>query len=154
MDQYNIMDGKIHTSEAYFRSPTIIGDDLIIPYVNLGVRRHPLNSSNTMMYIDKCYIGLFGVSRFEVYKSDPIIFEKLRDDDSEIYLGGLNLDRKSPIVDMSFRFNHGTLFFPNKSKITESFWIPIDTPNYKANIKEAEVQTFFNPANFPGLRGE
>jgi hypothetical protein len=144
---FNILEGKYHSFDSYYKNVAHRGNTLIIPYINLGIYEHKLNPSSTPIYLNKAYVILRDVTYLKVYGMAPIVDYPSSQSEQELFFGGMNLDNSSHFVDMEIRFGHGELKLTEDWKLSKSLWIPIATPNFLANMNADDVNLFFLSAD-------
>ena len=131
---------ELHSFDAYYKNVILLGNTLIIPYVNLALFN--VNRGSKPEYIDRCYVLLKEIKRLSLYSQENIIsnsnFGKY-----DLFLGGMNLDDKSVFVDMDVICNDGGVYLLEDSKISHELSIPIDTPNFSMNMDPKKVEELF-----------
>lgn len=91
---------EIDSSESTFNSIVWAKNNLVIPYVNLGVAQHPLNETNKLKFINFAYIVCLNVSYLagwsELKREDVMILGGIRQEPI-YYFGGTNLEDEDSI---------------------------------------------------------
>lgn len=137
------------TVESFFYGIIFEKETLIIPYINLGICNHELNNSSRLKFIDFAYIIGRNVEycRVNSENGEKVLFN---DNDRELnsfHFGGENLYPKGNCDEIEFRARKSYLRLLPDSKISDSFWIPIDTPNFRKNIDENRLTYFCEKAH-------
>ena len=141
--RFFIDSGEYHSFDAYYKGIVFKDRNLIIPYINLGIFKHPLNPGEKVSFINKCYIILEDIQYLKVYKLPPVVGNSEIPAKYEFFFGGLNLDQNSIYIDIDVKCNQGFLELLPDSRVANEMWIPHDTPNFKANMDIHEVNSFF-----------
>ncbi len=126
---------EIHTFEAYRGGIFKKDNDILIPFINIGVSKHPLNNSKTLQFIDYSYLLFEEVISLEW--SIGYIDEEL------FYIGAQNIisDEQREIA---IKCKRVSLVLKAESKLSPNMWIPVDTPNFRPNLDKKYVDSFMN----------
>lgn len=140
---------EIHTSDAYFGQIIIVDNNLLIPYINLGISNHELNKSSDLKFIDYCYFVAIDIYYLKI--NGNIIFDLngVYNSSRSIYLGGDDLLKKQNVYEVEIQAKDAFLKLESDSKIYHKNWVPINTPNFEKNMNDNRVQVFINNMNLP-----
>jgi len=138
---------EIDSFDAYYKNCIFKNNNFIIPYINLGISKHPINQSQNLIFIKKAFmvfenILFLKINEKEVLKAIPNSLETY-------YFGGINLDTTSSYGDMTIQSEKAYLFSDTDIVTSEKMWIPVSLHNLKQNIDLKELKTHFNPVCFP-----
>ncbi|MGE8525287.1 hypothetical protein [Chryseobacterium rhizosphaerae] len=154
---------EVNTSEAYNKEIFFHDNNMIIPYINLEI----FDSKLTQIKMEKCdkldfsYLIIKGVKNVSwnyEYKREIKDGELVLDNFSNIndylldYVTGANLFTGHSGCEFKIRFKEQYLFFFHEVGVKNgplNFWIPIDTPNFRKNMDEKDVQFFFTKDSIP-----
>ena len=132
---------ELDSSESNFKN-IIFSDKLFIaPYTNLGISEHELNPSDRLMFFNFCYVCARNVSLLNVNENlTSNIFNSI----PSVYLGGINLDAQSFIIEIEIRAEEFYLLIPENGILSEYMW-SVDTIAYcKTNILATkDIDCFF-----------
>lgn len=134
---YNNLE-EIDSSESYFKKIIINEEILVIAYINLGISNHMLNETQKNLHIDRSYLICTDIDYLKV--NNNIIINK-NNESSHFYLGGYDLDNK--ISEIEIKSNNLMLKILSDTIISDYYWTPIDTPNFKKNIDDDKLLLFF-----------
>ncbi|MET3035874.1 hypothetical protein ABXT08_07230 [Chryseobacterium sp. NRRL B-14859] len=141
---------EISTFESYFGKVIQHNNKMLIPYISLGVSEHPLNKLSKMKYIDYCYTVFMGINYLKI--NDNILINNLFDTYNlinSIYLGGNDLLGNQNIYDIEVQAENSFLQLSENYNISENYWTPINTPNFRKNMDENTVKNFINNKKLP-----
>lgn len=140
---------EVDTFESFYKNIINRNNIIVIPFINVAISRHPLNPTDELMYIDRSYVvcinacikdinGKFTDSCNEAKFNDPMFLK----------LGGVDLE-----IDQhtGIRIICEDVFLETlpDSRIGNSFWIPVKTPNFYPSMDTKEVNDFFQYKNLP-----
>lgn len=129
---------EIDSSQSYYKVFLCNQDALVIAFINLGISNHILNEDDSLKYIEKCYVICYSIDFLKI--NNEVVFDnKIKS--PLYYFGGLNLG-SDRINEIEIRTSKLILKICNNSRIQQDFFIPIDTPYYKLNMKKEEVDFF------------
>ncbi|WP_128331140.1 hypothetical protein [Apibacter sp. HY039] len=140
MKKYKIENEPVDTLEAYFGTILKNKENLIIPYINLGVSEHEFNKEKYLMYLDYSYIVALGIKALR-FNSD------ISSDQESMYFGGESIGKTKDIFDIEIIAKDIFLFVNNDFKLSKFFWIPKDILNEKSNMDSIKVDEFVNNVN-------
>lgn len=142
---------EIHSADAYYKNVLLQGDNLIIPYINLGISNHPLNDSERLAFLDYAYMVFKGVFYLDVFVSGNRYNVIERNALKEKYhFGGTYLDEQSKIFnDLTVSCEDACLCTLDFTKISDTEWVPIHTRNFEVNLEREFVDLFFQNIYFP-----
>ncbi|KQT27031.1 hypothetical protein ASG22_20460 [Chryseobacterium sp. Leaf405] len=147
---YNQNLDEIDTSEAYFGKIILFNEKMLVPYINLGISNHDLNRGDMLKHINFCYAVFIDIDYLKI--DDKLMKDNLLDkydSKSSIYLGGDDLLKNQNIYGIEIQAKNAFLQLRYDSKITENYWLPVETPNFKRNMDEKLVNSFMNNKNLP-----
>jgi len=128
---------EIQPLEAFYAQIVKTDGAITIPYINLGVSEHPLHWGKDVRYINKSLLVFVGVVTFE---------EKFKIEDASglltLYFGGVDIAKRG-YREFKVVCKKAYLQLVADSKLSPQMWIPVDTPNFRPNMDEAEVKAFF-----------
>ncbi len=58
---------EIHSFDAYYKNVIFYNNNLLIPYINLGISNHPLNETSSLQFLDYSYMVFENVKALSVY---------------------------------------------------------------------------------------
>jgi len=139
---------QIDSFEALYKRVIFKNNNLVIPYINLGVRKHPINDfDNQLKFIDYSYLVFLNVSFLSVYicnKTYTVIDAKTTTQPT-FYFGGDYLDYDSFIFnDLQICCEKAYLQTLEFSKLSNEMWMPLDTKTVKMNMDKKLVREFFD----------
>lgn len=161
---YKLNKNDINTSEAYNKTIFIYKNNIIIPYINLEVFEKSFIHMEVKKYdrLDFSYIIFKNVveicwdfeSNIEMkstcrklsdfYESDHYLVD---------YIEAVNIfDNHDDPSEFEIRYKEKYIYLSENVKIKRgalNLWIPVETPNFNANMKEKEVTRFFSGNNIP-----
>ncbi|KAA5533744.1 hypothetical protein F0919_14525 [Taibaiella lutea] len=141
---------EIHTFESYFGKTILSNKCLIMPYVNLGISDHELNPSSKMKYIDYCYV--IALDFLFLKKNSDILLNNLNqeyDSTKSIYLGGNDLIGDQGIFDIEFQSKKSFTQVVEGYQLSSEQWLPVQTPNFKANMNPERIESFVQNKHLP-----
>lgn len=150
----NIFDNEvqeIHSFDAYYKNVILRNNNLVIPYINLGISRHAINSSEEMLFLNFAYMVFVDINYLDVYvnnKRSQVINRLIS---LELYhFGGNYLDyNESVFNDIGISCNKVFLQTLDNTQLSNQMWIPIVLPNFKMNLEMEKVDDFFNMKYLP-----
>lgn len=153
MNIYNSHIDEIHSSEARYKNVLLRNNNIIIPYINLGISNHPLyEGKKDMAFINFAYIVFTDVSYLSVYvenKGRYIIIDGMKKPNIN-YFGGDYWDIDTKVFnDMEICSRETYLQTLGITKIAMEMWMPITTPNFNKNMNSQEIEDFFNHKYMP-----
>ncbi|WP_281310592.1 hypothetical protein [Flavobacterium flavigenum] len=132
---------ELDSSESYFKIILCNKNVVVIAFVNLGISNHELNKESRLKHIDRSYIICYSVDFLKI--NNKILFDSGINSES-YYFGGYNIDNNNDVQDIEIKTSHLILKLCDDSKIEASYFIPIDTPNIKANMSLLDLNNFWN----------
>lgn len=135
---------EVDTFEAFYKNIIYKNKILVIPYINVGVSRHPLNPTSEQLYLNKAYVVCIDAN---INKVNGVLTQKRIIDNPldyiTIHLGGVDVDQNRHIeLEVSCKTVY--LQILPDSLMRKAFWIPVDTPNFRSNMNPQEVKRFFD----------
>lgn len=141
---------EIHTSDAYFGKVLLNGENLLIPYINLGISNHELNESNNLKFIDYCYFVAIDFSFLKI--NDNIILDNLKNKYNPLessYLGGYDMLGNQNVFDIEVQANKRFIQLVKNYKIDEQIWIPLKELSFPINLDIDTLNDFVNNKKLP-----
>jgi hypothetical protein len=135
---------EINSFESYYKNVIFRNNNLIIPYMNLGVSEHPLNRTKELKHLDYAYMVFENVSYLSVYisKKRYIVCDQIRD--LKYYFGGSYYDLDSCIFnDMEICSNQAYLHTIQSSRLSSDRWIPDVNRSFPLNTDLNINEQFF-----------
>ena len=134
----------INTSEAY-SGEILVGDgNIVIPYININLLPgNPINGIHS--FIDYGYYIFTKIGALELGSESTIInvsANKISDNllTEHICVGGYG---KSKGGELKILCKEHIFLTLEHSTMKNSYFIPVDTPNFKSNMDASEVASFF-----------
>lgn len=143
---------ELHSFDAYYRGVILRNNNLVIPYINLGVSQHPVNPSKDLLFFDFSFMIFQGVNYLDAYINSKRykILTVIKNADVFYSFGGTYLDYDESVFnDMRISCDKAYLQILSTSRLSKTMWLPIPTPNFKMNMSESEMNYFFDFNNFP-----
>ncbi len=140
---------EIDTFEACYKDVFFNHKNLIIPYVNIGILKHPLNSTDKFQHVSFSYVACLNIAHVKF--NGEVIFDNQNPKFGcyyFYYLGGINLVKQEG-SEIEVLCKECFLQTTEKTQLSEDFWIPASRGSCKANMEYSEVENFFNPKNLP-----
>ncbi|MVT08532.1 hypothetical protein [Chitinophaga tropicalis] len=138
MNTFNVIPSEIDSFEAQYKNVIFRNNNLIIPYINIGVPGHYFDKKDdTMFFFDYCYIVLINVSFLSVFieKFKTLIVLDSDLNSEKYHFGGNYLDIETKIFnDMAVSCEHGYLQTLEFTKYWESSLL-------FTNLEEAKLST-------------
>lgn len=140
---------EVDTFESYYRNIIYRDNLLILPYINIGLSFHPLNPSKEHLNINKAYIVFIDAC---VNKINGGLTEYCNKYSFENYkaikISGTDIE-KDRHTELEVFYQRAFLQLLPSSQIRKERWVSIRTPNYKPNMEEKEVASFFSYQEMP-----
>lgn len=130
---------EIDSFDAYYSNVHLGGAILIVPYVNLGLSRHPLNRDFELKYLDFAYLVCQGLRYLRVQAG--VLVGKEEDAGPVLHFGGFNLGTQAGYNDFEIGCESAYLQPLDKSRLSETGWFPVECP--KRNLDPADAEAFF-----------
>ena len=140
---------EIDTMESFYGNLILFNNNLIIPYINLGLSDHILNKSDKLKFIDYCYIIAEKINYLKLNK-DVIIENNKRDSTAySLYLGGLGIGDITGIFDMEIQAKKLYLMYFEDYRLAdlENMWKPSTYLDSKSNMDMERVNVFIRNKN-------
>ncbi|WP_313090531.1 hypothetical protein [Chryseobacterium flavum] len=154
---------EVNTSESYNKEMYFFDNHLIIPYINLEI--FDISSQSTTLKksdkLDFSYLIFKDVKEiFWKYAVNDkvnhmkLIFDKFYDEAgySTDHIEAINIFTDHYGFDFEIRFKEQYLYFSEDVGIKNgalNYWTPIELPNFKRDMNEKEVQSFFAKDHVP-----
>lgn len=151
---YNLRDVDfINTSEAYSKFAIVGINNIVIPYVNIGLTsKNPINNKQSVVsfsyYAFRQVRSMFVNGNKVCFSLEFNVLANKNEITDFIMLGGYE-DSEGAEVKVICRDR--IFYLPDNSDINDSFhpFIPCNTPNYQQNLDTLEVDNFFHKNNLP-----
>jgi len=142
---------EIHSFDAFYKNVILRNNNLVIPYVNLGVSQHPANLSDNVMFLDFAYMVFTGLSYLDVYLKDKRYKVIYRVKTKELYhFGGSYLDYEECVFnDMEISSDKAFLQTLQITQLSSEMWLPKALPDLRMNIDKEKVNNFFDNEFMP-----
>jgi hypothetical protein len=143
---------EIHSFDARYKNVIFRNNNIVIPYINLGVSNHPLHKSEKgMAFLDFSYMVFKDVSYLSVYINKERYFVTSLEKREEIfYFGGDYMDSSDFIFnDMQICCKEAYLETVEITQLSLAMWMPFPTPNFPQNMNGNTVEDFFNHKFMP-----
>lgn len=154
---------EVNTSESYNKEMYFFDNHLIIPYINLEI--FDISSQSTTLKksdkLDFSYLIFKDVKEiFWKYAVNDkvnhmkLIFDEFYDEAgySTDHIEATNIFTDHYGFDFEIRFKEQYLYFSEDVGIKNgalNYWTPIELPNFKRDMNEKEVQSFFAKDHVP-----
>lgn len=150
MQMYRDNIDEIHSFDARYKNVIFRNNNLIVPYINLGISNHPLNKNDKLKYLDYSYMVFINVTYLKVFLGKPYIVIDQDSSTTKYYFGGDYLDYDRRIYnDMEIACSEAYLQTTEITNISNEMWMPFDTINFPNNMNETDVKGFFNNVYMP-----
>jgi hypothetical protein len=143
---------EIHSFDAYYKNVIFYNNNLLIPYINLGVSNHPLNETSSLQFLDYSYMVFENIKSLSVYicnrRYNITKFNSFQNY-PKYNFGGEYLDYNSSIFnDLEIYCEKAFLFKLETTKISDEMWV--FNPDLKyINIDMEYAKCFFDFAYLP-----
>ena len=136
---------QIDSFDAYYKNVILRNNNLIIPYINLGISNHPLNSSEIMLFVDFAYMVFEDDYFIDVFvNGNRLNIINTKEKNYFFHFGGTYLDFSYAIFnDMKISCKQASLHILEISRLSKQMWIPTTTPNFEKNIESGTSADFF-----------
>ena len=136
---------EIDSFDAYYSNVHISEMTLIVPYINLGLSRHPLNREERLKYIDFAYLVCRGLRYLKVQRG--VLRGRRETAGALLYFGGFHMDEAADLIDFEIGCELSYLLPLPDSRIADTCWIPVESP--KKNLDAGQVKAFFGGERMP-----
>lgn len=141
---------EIHSFDARYKNVIFRNNNLIVPYINLGVSNHPLNKENKLKFLDYSYMVFIDVYYLKVYLKKPYLVIDQGKPTVKYSFGGDYLDYDIMIYnDMEISCSEAYLQTLEFTNISDEMWMPFNTKEFPMNMNETIVEAFFNNSFMP-----
>lgn len=146
MDQ-PIPDGvdEIDSFEACYSNVYLDQRNLVIPYINLGVGKHPLHRGADLKYLDFAYMVFLGLRYLKVQRG--ILLGQKDEASHFLYFGGTNLDPSADFVDFEIECDKAFLRPLATSRLSDTTWVQ-SLRNF-GTLGQARIAAFFRGEMMP-----
>jgi hypothetical protein len=121
-------------SNVYFDKAT-----LVMPYINLGLGKHPLNPGERLKFLDFAYVVFLGLRYLKAQKG--VILGEKDHASSILCFGGFNMDSSPDLIDLEVGCEFAYLQPLRDSRLSDTFWVPVESAT--RNLDETTVTAFF-----------
>lgn len=154
---------EINTFESYNKEIYFFDKNVIIPYITLQIFDNNLTSNKFKKYdkLDFSYLIFMDVKEIiwkyegkDKVNHEKFIFNPSSDDNNYLidHIEATGIFAECYGYDFEIKFKKQYLYFSEDVGIISgplSYWIPVDTPNFKRNMNEQQVQSFFTKNSIP-----
>lgn len=142
---------EIHSFDARYKNVIFRNNNLVVPYINLGLAHHPLHLINhPMKFLDYSYMVFIDVVYLSVFIGNRYVVIDLVQDFQRLYFGGDYWDIGSKIFnDMQISCSEAYLQTLEFTQLSDDMWMPFDTRNYPVNMDVSMVNDFFDHKFLP-----
>ena len=138
---------EIHSFDANYKNVIFYNNNLLIPYVNLGISNHPLNTTSTLQFLDFSYMIFKNIKFLSVYicnKRSIVIKSNLFLKYPKYNFGGEYLDYNTSIFnDLEIHCESAFLQILETTKISDKMWVLKPNSDY-IYINEEYTKIFFD----------
>ena len=142
---------NIHSFDATYSNVIFRNNNLIMPYINLGIVNRCHDNANKMLFIDFAYMVFLNVTFLTVFQNNirrTVI--NYNHKDSIYFFGGHYLDYDIAIFnDLEICCDDSYLFFLNQSRESYEPYIPFETDRFIPNLDKKLVEEFFKNKFMP-----
>lgn len=144
---------ELHTFESLYQNVLFKNNNLVIPYINLGISQHELNPSEKMKYIDFSYVVLVNIRYLDVYleKTRYLVVGE-NTSGPKLHLGGIYGDYGHAIFnDMSVICESGFVHTLQNAHMSEEMWTVRSDPGGDPNffLDQSKKEAFFSHQRMP-----
>lgn len=143
---------EIHSFDASYRNVILSNNNLLIPYINLGISNHPLNTSDEMYFIDFSYMFFLEVSFLNVYLFERAmnIINLRKPHHVRNYFGGEYLDYETHVYNgLEIYSSKAFLYLPSEAKLSKEMWAIGSLNANPSNLNSKIINDFFSLKNVP-----
>lgn len=138
---------EVVTFESYFKGYILKDNNVLMPYINIGVSEHALNVSKNLLHLDYSFVVCIDVALMKY--NGKIIYDEILGKFGSyqiVYLGGTDLEIGAN-VEYQVICRKAFLQITEKTKSSNEFWVPTNTTNF--NMNQKEVRDFFSLKDLP-----
>jgi hypothetical protein len=147
---------KANTSEAYIGELLLVGAQLVMPIINLGLLPgHPLNlQSIEQVFVDRSYLLFPSFQSVSCENVAPgtlahVLFaHDAQESGFVFYCGAYNIFYPQE-VEFRLVADTGELVLLRDSQLSATLWVPIPTPRLPQNMSDSLVQPFLRAELWP-----
>jgi hypothetical protein len=136
---------EIDSFDAYYSNVYLDQKNLVIPYINLGVSRHPLHRGDRLEYLDFAYMVFLGLRYLKVQRG--VLLGENGEGSHIFYFGGFNLDPSSDLVAFEIECESAFLQSLATTSLSDTIWVPVESP--LRNLDQGKVAAFFRGEMMP-----
>lgn len=142
---------EIHSFDAKYKNVIYRNNNIVIPYINLGVSNHPLHREGKgMTFLDYAYMVFKDVLYLSVYIKERYIVVDAEKREEIFYFGGDYLDNGNYIFnDMEICCKEAYLQTLKITQLSHMMWVPFPTLNFPQNMDKDIVKEFFGHKLMP-----
>jgi hypothetical protein len=142
----------INTSDAYSLDSFLFGDNLLMPTVNLDLVGPVINNQERVR-IDYTYLLLTGVNKVEwigqIKGSEMIGQLTVNSNHIQTVTDWFVFYQQDQGFELKITYKDIFIYVPTSAKHGQQWWTPWDTPNFKKNLNDLELNSFGNLEWFP-----
>ena len=149
---YNSHIEEIHSFDAFYSHVVLRNNNLVIPYINLGISLHPANPTSELMFFNFAYMVFTEVSYLDIFleRRRYKVLDRGKKMNVSYHFGGTYLDYEEAIFnDMEICSEEAYLQIVPTSQLSKEMWMPSPRPGFERNIDIEEMNSFFNVEYFP-----
>ncbi|PIF45761.1 hypothetical protein CLU96_2773 [Chryseobacterium sp. 52] len=141
---------EIDTSDAYFGKILFSKNNILVPYINMGISNHELNRTKELKHISYSYFVAIDFHFLKI--NNDIIINDLKnkyDPWESVYLGGWDMLENQNIFEIEIQANNTFIQLVSNSQINEKIWIPLKETFFPMNLDEFTVNNFISNKDLP-----
>lgn len=147
---------ELHSEDAYHKNPVLRNNNLIVPYINLGIGEHELNRGRDLKFIDFAYLVAIDISFLSVWVPDENGFNGRQlwlingsQENGLHYWGGTHLNDDSIFLSMTVSCQAAFICLLPSSQMSGDFWTPQKGTLLPQNMDDLTVRDFFSGKMMP-----
>lgn len=152
---------EVHSADAYHKNPVLRNNNLIVPYINLGIGEHELNRESNLKFIDFAYLLAIDISFLSVWIPNEKDFNGRQlwlinrsQANGLHYWGGSSLDEDSIFLSMTISCRAAFIYLLPTSQMSKDYWTPIKGTRLSKNMDDSIVENFFSGKMMPEEVGD
>jgi hypothetical protein len=139
---------KVNSSEAYNGELLFVGEQVVIPVINLGLLPgHALNTQlREQVFVDRSYLRFTSVHSLACEYDLTAALARAPHEPGEVYyFGALNMYYPQA-GEFRIVYSMGDLLLLPDSRLSTTHWVPTPTPQFRQNMANSQVHSFLCPA--------
>lgn len=145
---------ELHSSDGYYNNVIFRNNNIIMPFINLGISNHPLHKGDRLKFINYSYLVAEDVQYLDIWVPEMNTGKRCHvinrfKNENIYYWGGTNLDEKSIFNDMRICCKAAFIQTIEISRLSDNIWVPYDTPNQPLNTDKRVLDNFGEGAYMP-----